>query len=165
MTARFCGLEIGSTRALTWKQLGDIAMNFLIAADGSVYTKRMLAFIAAHGEWLGPQHTYAVLHCVPAIPHRAAAFVGTDQVRAFYEEDAEAVFKPIRAFFKMHDATATFVHRIGPPGPNIAKFAEKHKFELIILGTHGHGAIGGVVMGSVATKVLSLCATPVLLVR
>ncbi len=140
-------------------------MKILIAADGSVYTKRMLAFVAAHDEWLGAQHNLTVLHCVPAIPHRAAAFVGKDQVRAFYEADAEAVFKPIRAFFKMHDATATFVHRIGPPGTNIARFAEKNRFELIILGTHGYGAVVGVVMGSVATKVLSLCATPVLLVR
>jgi hypothetical protein len=30
-------------------------MKILIAADGSTYTKRMLAFIAAHDEWLGPQ--------------------------------------------------------------------------------------------------------------
>ena len=140
-------------------------MKILIAADGSVYTKRMLAFIAAHDEWLGPQHTYTVIHCVPAVPHRAAAFVGKDEVRAFYEADAESVFKPIRAFFKMHDAPVTFVHRIGAPGANIAKFAEQKKFELIVLGTHGHGAVGGLVMGSVATKVLSLCATPVLLVR
>ena len=28
-------------------------MKILIAADGSVYTKRMLAFVAAHDEWLG----------------------------------------------------------------------------------------------------------------
>lgn len=48
-------------------------MKILIAADGSAYTKRMLAFIAAHDEWLGRRHTHAVLHCVPAIAHRAAA--------------------------------------------------------------------------------------------
>jgi nucleotide-binding universal stress UspA family protein len=65
----------------------------------------------------------------------------------------------------MHDASVTFVHCIGPPVANIAKFAEQRKFEHIILGTHGHGAVGGLVMGSAATKVLSLCATPVLLVR
>ena len=49
-------------------------MKILIAVDGSAYTKRMLAFIVTHGEWLGPQHFYTVLHCVAAIPHRAAAF-------------------------------------------------------------------------------------------
>jgi nucleotide-binding universal stress UspA family protein len=140
-------------------------MKILIAADGSEYTKRMLAYIAAHDEWLGPQHTFTVLHCVPAIPHRAAAFVGKNQVRAFYEADAEVVFKPIRAFFKMHDTKVTFVHSIGPPGSNIAKFAERGRFDLIVLGTHGHGTVGGLVMGSVATKVVSLVQTPVLLVR
>jgi hypothetical protein len=57
-------------------------VKILIAADGSAYTKRMLAFIAAHDEWLGPQHSHTVLHCVPAIPHRAAAFVDKSQVQA-----------------------------------------------------------------------------------
>lgn len=140
-------------------------MKILIAADGSAYTKRMLAFIAAHDEWLGCQHTYTVLHCVPAIPHRAAAFAGKDRVRAFYDADAEAVFKPIRAFLKMHDAAATFVHRIGAPAENIAKLAERGKFDLLIMGSRGHGALGGLVLGSVATKVIALCSTPLLLIR
>ena len=140
-------------------------MKILIAADGSAYTKRMLAFIAAHDEWLGPQHSYTVLHCVPAIPHRAAAFVGKQQVQAFYEDDAETVFKPIRSFFKRHAVAATFVHRIGSAGSTIPKFADRQEFDLIILGTHGHGAVAGLVMGSVATRVISLCSTPVLLVR
>ena len=140
-------------------------MKILIAADGSEYTKRMLAYIAAHDDWLGTHHDYTVLHCIPAIPHRAAAFVGKDQVRAFYAADAEAVFKPIRAFFKMHGAKVTFTFRIGPAGPIVAKFAEQNGFDLIVLGTHGHGAVGGLVMGSIATKVVSLCRTPVLLVR
>lgn len=66
--------------AWAWKRFRDTTMKILIAADGSEYTKRMLAYIAAHDEWLGPQHTFTVLHCVPAIPHRAAAFVGKNQV-------------------------------------------------------------------------------------
>ena len=28
-------------------------MKILVAADGSSYTKRMLAYLAAHDEWLG----------------------------------------------------------------------------------------------------------------
>ncbi|CAG1017478.1 Universal stress protein [Burkholderiaceae bacterium] len=140
-------------------------MKILMGVDGSEYTKRMLDFVAAHEDWLGSGNSWTVLHCVPAIPHRAAAFLGTDQVRAFYEADAEAVFKPIREFFKTHPAKPTFVYRIGPAGTHIAKIAERSKHDLIILGTHGHGAVGGLVMGSVTTRVVSLVRTPVLLVR
>ena len=35
----------------------------------------------------------------------------------------------------------------------------------VIMGSRGHGALGGLVMGSVATRVLAHCQTPVLLVR
>ena len=140
-------------------------MKILIAADGSPYTKRVLAYLAAHDEWLGAHHAYTVVHGVPAIPHRAAAFLDRGQVQAYYEDDAESVFRPIRAFFAMHGIKARFVLRIGPAAPNIARLAEQGRFDLLLMGSHGHGAAAGLVMGSVATKVLSLCSTPVLLVR
>lgn len=140
-------------------------MKILIAADGSPYTKRVLAYLAAHDEWLGTQHAYTVIHCVAAVPHRAAAFLDREQVRSFYDDDAEVVFKPIRAFFALHGIKIKFVLRIGPAAANIAKLAERGRFDLLLMGSHGHGAAAALVMGSVATKVLSLCATPVLLVR
>jgi nucleotide-binding universal stress UspA family protein len=43
--------------------------------------------------------------------------------------------------------------------------AKGDKFDLIVMGSHGHGALAGLLMGSVATKVLALSKTPVLLVR
>jgi nucleotide-binding universal stress UspA family protein len=36
---------------------------------------------------------------------------------------------------------------------------------MVIMGSHGHSTLGNLVMGSVATKVLAHCKTPVLLVR
>ena len=40
-------------------------MKILVAADGSPFTKRMLAYLAAHDEWLGSKHRYTVLNVVP----------------------------------------------------------------------------------------------------
>ena len=37
--------------------------------------------------------------------------------------------------------------------------------DLIVMGSHGHGSLTNLVMGSVATKVMAHCKTPVLLVR
>src|SRR6476469_2738748 len=89
------------------------AMKILLAVDGSEYTKRMLAYIAAHDEWLGAKHDYTVFHGVLAVPHRAAAFAGQQLVRQFYESDAEDVFRPIRAFFQQQGIEAEFVHNVG----------------------------------------------------
>ncbi|MEP7299918.1 MAG: universal stress protein [Caldimonas sp.] len=140
-------------------------MKILVAADGSVYTKRMLAFLAAHEELLGPRHEYTVIHGVLAVPHRAAAFVGAKTVREFYEADAEDVFKPIRAFFAQQGIEATFVHTIGQVAESIAGLAEEGKFDLLVMGSRGNGEIVNLVLGSVATKVLAKCAVPVLLIR
>jgi nucleotide-binding universal stress UspA family protein len=140
-------------------------MKILLAADGSAYTKRMLAYVAAHDEWLGARHEYTVLYCVPEVPDGAASLVGADVLRRFYDEDAEAVFRPIRSFFAQQGIAATFVHSVGHAADAIAKLATEGRFELLAMGSHGHGKIAGVVLGSVATKVLATCSVPVLLVR
>jgi nucleotide-binding universal stress UspA family protein len=57
------------------------------------------------------------------------------------------------------------VHKLGNAGDTIAAFAEKGKYELLIMGSRGHGSLTGLVLGSVATKVLAKCNVPVLLVR
>jgi len=140
-------------------------MKILIAADGSDYTKRMLAYIAAHDEWLGAQHSYTVFHGVLAVPHRAAAFVGQDVVREFYESDAEMVFRPIRAFFAQQGIEAKFVHTVGHVADAIADLANEGKFDLVVMGSRGHGDLANLVLGSVATRVLAKCSVPVLLIR
>lgn len=141
-------------------------MKILVAVDGSSYTKRMLGYLAAHDEWLGSAHRYTVLHSVPAVPPRAAAVIDKATLKAYYQDEGEKVLKPIRSFFaKNSDLAVDFVVRSGPPADNISGVAEKGDFDLVMMGSHGHGSLGNLVMGSVATKVLAHCKTPVLLVR
>ena len=140
-------------------------MKILAAVDGSPYTKRMLAYLAVHDEWLGSHHQYTLLHCVPAVPPRAAAVIAKADLKAYYDDAAEKVFKPMRAFFSRHGLKATFVAKVGPAADLIAASADKSGFDLLIMGSHGQGSLANLVMGSVATKVLARTKVPVLLVR
>ncbi len=140
-------------------------MKILLAADGSSYTKRMLAYLAAHDEWLAPDHDYTVFHGLLALPHRAAAYAGPALVRSYYDDDAETVFRPIRKFLDKQGIAATYAHKVGHPAESIAALAERGKFDLVIMGSHGHGVLANLVLGSTATKVLAHCRTPVLLIR
>jgi nucleotide-binding universal stress UspA family protein len=141
-------------------------MKILVPVDGSAYTKRMLGYLAAHDEWLGGGHAYTVLHSVPAVPPRAASVIEPSTLKSFYEDEAEKVFKPIRAFFaKKPDLRVSFVAKSGPAADNIAAMADRGGFDLIVMGSHGKGALTNLIMGSVASKVLANCKVPVLLVR
>jgi nucleotide-binding universal stress UspA family protein len=140
-------------------------MKILVAVDGSAYTKRMLAYLAAHDEWLGDRHQYTVLHAVPAVPPRAAAVLDKDMLKSYYNDEADKVLKTVRTFFTKQRIQAEFAHKVGPAADVIASAAGKGKFDLLIMGSHGHGTLGNLVMGSVATKVMAHCDVPVLLVR
>ncbi len=140
-------------------------MKILVAADGSAYTKRMLAYLAAHDEWLGPQHQYTVLNVVPAVPTRAAAVFDKETLQAYYDDESEKVFKPVRAFLKKHGLDVEYVAKTGNAAEVIGKLADRGKYDLLVMGSRGMGSIGNLVLGSVATKVLAQCETPVLLVR
>ena len=140
-------------------------MKILVAADGSSYTKQMLAYLAAHDEWLGGAHEYTIIHTVTAVPPRAASVLDKQVLKDYYESEGEKVFKPIRQFFEKQGIQANYVAKVGPAAETIAATADKGKFDLLMMGSHGHGTLTNLVMGSVATKVLANCSTPVLLIR
>jgi nucleotide-binding universal stress UspA family protein len=140
-------------------------MKILVAVDGSEFTKRMLAYLAAHDEWLGDRHDYTVAYAVSAVPPRAAAVLDKAVLKGHYEDEAEKVFKPIRTFFQKQGIKAQYQSKVGPAADTIAALADKGDFDLLVMGSHGHGSLTNLVMGSVATKVMAHCGTPVLLVR
>ena len=55
--------------------------------------------------------------------------------------------------------------RPGAPAAEIAHYAKDQDIDLIVMGTHGRGFVGHVVMGSVAEKVVRIAPCPVLTVR
>ena len=140
-------------------------MKILVPVDGSPFTKRMLAYLAAHDEWLGGTHCYTLLHVAPAVPPRAAAVLDKTVLKEHYAEESEKVFKPLRTFFDKQKIAVDFVAKVGPAAETIASLADKGKFDLLMMGSHGHGLLGNLVMGSVTTRVLALCGVPVLIVR
>jgi universal stress protein A len=62
-------------------------------------------------------------------------------------------------------ATAPVMLTSGPPAAMIVEYAKDHDIDLIVMGTHGRGALGHLIMGSVAERVVRLAPCPVLTVR
>lgn len=60
---------------------------------------------------------------------------------------------------------AEVVLRMGSPFVEIIRYAREEKVDLIVLGTHGRGAIAHMLLGSVAERVVRKAPCPVLTVR
>lgn len=60
--------------------------------------------------------------------------------------------------------TGTIVD-VGPVADGIVRFAKREGADVIVIGTHGHGALAKVLLGSVAERVISQAAIPVMTVR
>jgi len=58
-----------------------------------------------------------------------------------------------------------FFERAGNPAAEIVKFAAENDIDLIVMGTHGRGLVGHVMLGSVAERVVRTAPCPVLTVR
>lgn len=140
-------------------------MKILLAVDGSSYTKKMLAYLATHDEMFAAHNDFTVLSVQQPLPQRARAVVGKDMVDGFHREEAERVLTPVDKFLVRHGIAAKSLWKVGNAAEVIAKTADSGKFDLLIMGSHGHSTLGGLVMGSVTTSVLAHCKTPVLIVR
>jgi nucleotide-binding universal stress UspA family protein len=140
-------------------------MKILLAIDGSAYTKKMLAYLATHDEMFGASNAVTIITVQAPLPPRARAAVGADVANGYYADEAAKITAPVVKFLKRHGMDATVVAKVGSAGEMIAKTADSGKFDLLVMGSHGHSALGNLVMGSVATKVLANCGVPVLLVR
>ncbi len=140
-------------------------MKILVAVDGSIYSKRMLAYLATHDEWLGAVHDFTVVHVVAPVPPRAAAVLDKATLQEYYDDEAAKVLKPIRTFMDKRGINVKYVVKTGHAAEVISTVAAKNKFDLLMMGSHGHTTLGNLVLGSVATKVMASCDVPVLLIR
>lgn len=140
-------------------------MKILLAVDGSTFSKKMLAYLATHDTLFTTAHEYTVLNAQAALPPRARAALGKESVAQYYAEEGSKVLTPVTKFLQRHGVDAKAISKVGHAGELISKAAIDGQFDLVVMGSHGHGALLTLVMGSVATQVLAHCKVPVLLVR
>jgi nucleotide-binding universal stress UspA family protein len=140
-------------------------MKILLAVDGSAFTKKMLAYVSTHTELFSEANDYTIFTVQTPLPPRARAAVGKEIADTFHAKDSESVLAPVAKFLARHNITAKSAWKVGPVGETIAQAATQGKFDLVVLGSHGHSALRGLLLGSVATKVIAACSVPVLIVR
>ncbi|PKO42119.1 MAG: universal stress protein [Betaproteobacteria bacterium HGW-Betaproteobacteria-4] len=141
-------------------------MKILLPVDGSECSLRAVDHLITHVGWFRDVPEIHLLHVHAPIPiGRVQAHVGKETLHAYYLEEGQEHLveaqKKLDAAGRFH---TTHIH-VGQPAEVIARLADELACDLIVMGAHGLGALAGLVMGSVATRVLHLAPCPVLLVK
>ena len=141
-------------------------LKVLLSVEGSECSDRAVDFVI---EKMCAREGAVELHLLTVhapIPYaRAVSTIGSDKVEQYYREEGEETLKSARA--RLDAAKVAYSHHImvGDPADVIVRFAKERKVDQIVIGTHGRGRIGNIVLGSVASKVVHLTDAPVLLVK
>lgn len=146
-----------------------------IALDGSKYGSAMVKFVAKHRDLFGAAPSVTLLHVVPDLLHLVVpGFFGEMPVPGFEPAQIEAMQHAAleqamavpRKLLAAAGLQGKEVRLIGNnPGDEIAAYVKKNKLDLLVLGSHGRGALRSVTLGSVSTRVAAKCQLPLLLIR
>ena len=140
-------------------------MKILLAADGSKFTRAAAEYLATHLS-KSPAHEVHLLHVHPALPYPGAVkVIGSAVVEAYHREESQAALAVAEAPLREAGVKFQSIWEVGDPAHDIVAYAERHGIELIVMGSHGHGALAALALGSVATKVIAHARAPVLVVR
>ena len=139
-----------------------VATDFGPAADNAL----------RYGEALGREFA-ARLHVVHVVPNVYATSMdgyGYAAIPPQVQDDIEtAAQRHLRERVSEEDrrdlrAKMTLIKH-SSPAVAIADYAKQHSIDLIVLGTHGRGAVAHVLLGNVAERVVRIAPCPVLTVR
>ncbi len=145
-------------------------MKILLAIDGSTASDRAIELVASTA-WPAGSHVQlinvadALLGIYAGMP---GVVVSTEAVEADMAADRERrqqFLDATAARLQAPDRTVATEIVGGRPASAIVQAAQEAQADLIVLGSHGRGALGSAVLGSVAAEVVEYAATPVLVVR
>lgn len=140
-------------------------MNILVAVDLSPASEKVVAAAGRVAKLTGA--SVYILHAAEPEPDFVGYDAGPEVVRTQVAHELRREHREVQALAENLreadlDATALLVR--GPTVEITLKEAEKLEAELIVVGTHGHGAVYDVLIGSYSAGIIRKSKLPVLVV-
>jgi nucleotide-binding universal stress UspA family protein len=146
-------------------------MKLVLPFDGSPSAGRAVAYVVDLAGRLAKERVTVDLINVqnattvlPGAFARDAADVAEQLAKSALKEGAKLLAKPLATLEGAKLKVQAKV-LLGEPADEIAAHAKDGGADAIVMGTRGLGAVGGLVLGSIASKVVHLVKVPVTLVK
>lgn len=142
--------------------MSSVYRNILVAVDGSPDADAALAHAAALAR---DQHArLTLLTAIPPIPATALLATGAAPPRGEVVKHYAELLRRAAASLPA-DVSVTTLLVEGPAAKALIERARSGAFDLVVMGSHGHGRLHQSLLGCVSQKVLHASPIPVLLTR
>ena len=145
-----------------------------LALDGSEHSRAALRFALDHRAFFGLESTLHLGHVVDEVPVQVRTALANLASTTFTHAEVQAqrrqaydhTMSAARAMLAETGVEASEDMLVGAsPAACLADWVRCERIDLLVMGSHGTGAMKAAVLGSVATGVQARCSTPLLLVR
>jgi nucleotide-binding universal stress UspA family protein len=140
-------------------------MRIVIAVDGSPAANKAARHAARLIAALEQPAMVVLLTVASPLPRSVAVALGAELRAKYYADDARAALRTPRAALRRLGIGHEEKTMVGDPAASIAAFCAREKADLLVMGSHGRGAVKSLLLGSVALKVLAATPTPAMIVR
>lgn len=140
-------------------------MKILVAVDGSPISTKAVKFAISLARQLSEPPKLTLFYADPPLLNAAAIKLGAAALKAYHDGNVQFATKTART--ALNRARVVFDEQtvVAIPAEAIVRFAQKGKYDMIIMGSRGRSGLTGLLLGSVTSKVIANCEIPVTIAR
>ena len=138
---------------------------WLIPFDGSDHSLRALDLAIQEAKARLDAPRLLLLNVQLPLSGDITRFIDRNTVNDFHREAGEKILAATKERLESCGLEHSQHILVGQVAHAIVEFADTKGCSMIVMGAHGHGSVSGLLMGSVATKVLHQTSLPVLLIK
>ena len=141
-------------------------MKILLAADGSVHSRKATTALIKNTTSYKRSPEVFLLNVYYPVPKvNFGPLVSRNMVISYYQEQGERALAESKRLLNKAGIRYQAKVLAAPISQTIIRQCRAQRCDLIFMGTRGMGSLGGMLLGSTATKVVHLTSAPVVLVK
>lgn len=138
---------------------------FLIPVDGSEASIRAVEAAVKAAALINGAELLVINVQPPIVSGNVKRFFSAEVLQEYYQDEGRTALAPVKEHLEKAGVNYAAEVVVGPVADTIASYARTKDCSNIFMGTRGLGRITGLVLGSIATKVISLTEIPVTLIK
>lgn len=140
-------------------------LKMLLPVDGSTACNKAISHFIQLLGWYKEMPEVHLLNVQFPLPGDVSMFIDQENINQYHQEEGLKDLKQARELLDQAGIPYQYHITVGDAAKMIVQFATEKQCDQIVIGPRGLGTVQGLLLGSVASKLIHLSPVPVLLIK